>query len=267
MTQVTRFEAFRENIIQLRRKRIDMADAGGARGHALFRILLELEEIEIVASIFHFAGAFEGGGGAGKNSEAGRQREGLLCAGQKHVDPKLVKRYFRRAQGAHGIDNKHYVRIFLLELRDIVERAHDAGRSLVVDESEGIELAAGQPGVDLFGANGRAPLDLQCFRAFAAALGHVQPLIRKRAAHAAEHFFRDQIADRSLHHSPSGRGAQVNETIGIKKLLKLRLNFRVQILKALAAVTDHGRAKGLKVFLVYLDRSRNVHFYISQKSM
>ena len=53
MSRITGVEAFRENVLEFRGQGIDMPNARRARRHALFRVLLELDEIEIITSIFH----------------------------------------------------------------------------------------------------------------------------------------------------------------------------------------------------------------------
>ena len=71
-----------------------------------------------------------------------------------------------------------------------------------MNQHDGVELSRGEPGIDLLRIDVFSPIDLQRLRVFAAAFGDVEPFVRERAAHAAEHAAIDQVADRRLHHTP-----------------------------------------------------------------
>jgi hypothetical protein len=51
----------------------------------------------------------------------------------------------------------------------------------------------------------------------------------------------------------------------VKKLLELRLDFRVEVFEALAAMADHRRAKRLEGFLTDFDGSGDVQFDVCHK--
>ena len=195
---------------------------------------------------------------AGKKGRAGRQREGLLRAGQQHVNAQRVEFDFGRAHRTDGIHNEHHVGIFFLERGDFGQRAHHAGRSFVVDDGQRVELAGGEFFVHRLGADGRAPVHLQRLGVLAAAFGHVEPFVRERAAHAVEDFFGDQIADGAFHHAPGGRGGDINELLRVKQLLELRLDGGIKVFEALAAMADHRLRKCLEGFLADFDRPRNM---------
>ena len=87
------------------------------------------------------------------------------------------------------------------------------GRSLVMNQRQGVELAGREFLVDGLGTNGRTPFHLQALSLFAAALGHVEPLVRERAAHAVQDLFGNQVANRAFHHAPGGGGGKVNQLL------------------------------------------------------
>ena len=106
---------------------------------------------------------------------------------------------------------------------------------------------------------------LQRLGLLAAAFGHVEPFVRKRAAHAVQDFFGDEIADGAFHHAPGGRGGDIDELLRVKQLLKLGLDGGVKVFEPLAAMADHRLAKRLEGFLAHLDRSRYVQFDVCHK--
>ena len=199
------------------------------------------------------------GGRADENGGAGRQREApFACPPAARQCPARRIRSWYAAHRADRVHDEHHVGIFFLERGDFGERAHDAGGSFVVDDGEGVELAGGELFVHGLGADGRAPVHLERLGLFAAAFGDVEPFVRKRAAHAVEDLSGDEIADGAFHHAPGGRGGEIDQLLGGKQLLELRLDFGVKVFEALAAMTDHRRAKRLEGLLADLDRSRNV---------
>ncbi len=199
-------------------------------------------------------------------SQAGRQRQRLLRSGQEHVDAEGVKLDFRRRQRTHAVHDEKDIGIFLLQRGDLGERTHDAGGSLVVDEGEGVELAGREFCVHGLGPDGQTPLNLERLGRLAAALGDVEPFVREGAAHAVEHFFGDEIADGPFHHAPRRAGAQINKLAGVEERLQLRLDFGVEVLEGLAAVSNHRRAKRLEGFLADFDRPRNVQLDVRHGS-
>ena len=56
-------------------------------------------------------------------------------------------------------------------------------------------------------------------------------------------------------------------TAALKQLLKLRLDFGVEIFESLAAVTDHRQAEGLESFFADLDRTWNMQFHVRHKKL
>jgi hypothetical protein len=265
VTGVTGFETLGEEVVELGSQCIDVADARGARGHVAFGVLLEFDEVEVITAVLDGGGFGQRSRGGGEDREAWRHREGFLRAGEQDVNAELVEFNLRGSQGADSIDDEHDVGIFLLQRSDFFQRAHDAGGGFVVDQSKCVELAGGEFGVDLFGANRRTPFDLESFGLFAAALGDIEPLVREGAAHAVENLLRDEVADGAFHHAPGGGGAEIDQLLGVEQGLQLGLHFGVKIFKALAAMTDHRGSKSAKGFLAYFDGSRNVQFYMCHK--
>jgi len=117
---------------------------------------------------------------------------------------------------------------------------------------------------DFFDLNklSRLPDTLERLGLFAAALGDVEPFVGERAAHAVEDFFSDEIADGAFHDAPSGRGAEIDELLRVKERLQLGLDFGVKVFEALAAMADHGGAKGAKSLVADFDRPRDMEFYM-----
>ena len=134
-----------------------------------------------------------------------------------------------------------------------------------MDECQRVELAGCEFFIDGFGQNRRAPFDLQPLRLLAATLRHVEPFIREGATHAAKDLFRDEIPDGPLHHSPGRTGAQIDELFGVKKRLKLRLDFAVEILKSLTPMADHGRSERAKGLFAHFHGTGYVQFYVFHK--
>src|SRR3954452_14128830 len=91
MTAKTSFQSFTENIFEFGSERINMTDAGRARGHALLSVLLKLDEIEVITTICSLGGPGHGRGRTGENRQAGRQRKRLLRAGKQYINPQFVE--------------------------------------------------------------------------------------------------------------------------------------------------------------------------------
>src|SRR4051794_7376851 len=59
VTSVTRLEAFLEDFVQLKLKRVNVPDTRRARRHPLCLLVFELQEIEIKSAIRNFLSSFE----------------------------------------------------------------------------------------------------------------------------------------------------------------------------------------------------------------
>src|ERR1700722_268550 len=257
---ITGVQALSEKVFELRGEGVNVADARRAGRHAAFGVLLEFDEVEIITAVLDGGGLGERLRRTREDGEAGRHGEGLLCAGEQDIDAERVKFDLGGGQRADGVHDEDDVGIFFLERGDLGERAHDAGGGFVMDERERIELAGGEFGVDLFGADGRTPFSLETFGLLAATGGDIEPLVRERAAHAVEDLFGHEIADGAFHDAPGGRGAEVDELLGVEQRLKLGHHLAVKVFEALAAMADHGRSKRAKGFLADFDRARNMEF-------
>jgi len=218
---------------------MDVADARGAGGDALRGVLLELNQIEVVAAILCRGGFGERSSRAGEHGQSRREGKGLLRSGEQHIDAQGVELDLDCAHRTDGVDDEHHVRILGLERRHFGQRAHDASRRLVVNERERIGRSGRQFAVDVLGADGRAPGDLQGLGLLAAAFRDVVPLVGKGAAHAIEHLLVHQVANSSLHHPPRGGRAQEDRLPRVEQFLEPRLDARVQVFEALAAMSDH----------------------------
>ena len=261
--RVARLQSFAENFFELRRERINVADARRAGRHILLGVLLKLDEIEVITAVFYRCRFGQRGRRTGEQRHARRQRERLLRPGQQHVNAERVEFNFGRRERTDRIHDEHHVGILSLERGDVRERTHHAGRSFVVNQRERVELSGGESGVHLFGANRRAPRHLEGFGRFAAAFGNIKPLVGERPAHAVEHLPGNKISDRAFHHAPGRRGAQINQLFRGQERLQLRLDFRQEVFEPLPAMADHRRAEGAERFLAHLDRAGDVQFYVS----
>jgi len=83
--------------------------------------------------------------------------------------------------------------VFLDDGAEILERAHDAGGGLVMDEGDGIEAPSESFFVQGLREDGLAPLDLEGVGLQAAAAGDVEPFIGKGAVHAVEDFLATRL--------------------------------------------------------------------------
>jgi hypothetical protein len=135
-----------------------------------------------------------------------------------------------------------------------------------VDERDRVELAGGQLGLDRLGHDWLAPLDLQRLGLLAALLGHVEPLVRKRAAHAVEHFLADEIADRTLHHAPGRAGADEDRLLGVENLLQLRVDVGVERLEILRSMPNHRARKRAHGFFRNFHRAGDEQFDVGHKN-
>jgi hypothetical protein len=97
---------------------------------------------------------------------------------------------------------------------------------------------------DLLPSDRLAPFNLKSDRVSTATLGDVKPLVRKGSTHTVEDFASPhEVADRALHHAPSGGSGEKDGMFGLKEFLKARLDAAVKLLKVPASVTNHGLAK------------------------
>ena len=99
MALITFCQAFREDFFELRLQCVNVADARRRRRHVSRLLFLELEEIEVVAAICYLRRARERFFGNAEERKTGRERERLLRAGQKNVDPECIHRDWHRGEG------------------------------------------------------------------------------------------------------------------------------------------------------------------------
>src|SRR5262245_22721821 len=96
VTNVTRFEAFLENFIELGLERMNVPYAWRTRRHELSLLAPELQEIEIKSAIRNLLGAFEGFLRNRKQGKPRRERECFLRSSQHYVDPECIHVDFHR---------------------------------------------------------------------------------------------------------------------------------------------------------------------------
>ena len=181
---------------------MDVGDARRRRRHVVFLILFELKKVEVIAAVLLLFGASERFLGNREERKARRQSQRLLAAGEKHVNPECVHRDRDGGEGRDAIDDQRDLRIFPDDGTDFRDRIHDAGRSFIVDQRNGIEIAGREFFVEGSGIDVLAPIDLERLGFFAATAADLEPFVGERAAHAVEDAAGNEIADRRFHHAP-----------------------------------------------------------------
>src|SRR5215472_4883768 len=88
-----------------------------------------------------------------------------------------------------------------------------------------------------------SPFHLKRFGIFTASLRHIEPLVRKRAAHAAKHAAVDQIADRRFHDAPRRRRGKKHRLLCAKQRLEPWMNLAVKISEIFAAMSNQRTRK------------------------
>jgi len=199
---VTIRQPLSENIVELRLEGVDMPNARGGRSHIAFLVLLEFEEVEVIAAVSLCLRACETFFRDGKEGETRRQRECFLAAGEEEVDPEFIHGNWDGRERRNRIDDQRDVRIFSRDGADFIERVHDSGRGLAVNQRDGIEVARGEFLIERGRVDRFAPFHLERLGGFPAAAADVEPFIREGATHAIEHAARHEISNRRFHYAP-----------------------------------------------------------------
>src|SRR5213083_1191170 len=97
-----------------------------------------------------------------------------------------------------------------------------------MNQGDGIELPTRQFAVDCPLIDMFAPFDLQRLRFLSAAARNVEPLIGKRATHAAEHALAHDVADGRFHYARGRLGGKKNRLLRSEQSLQERMNFAVE---------------------------------------
>ena len=242
-------DALGENVIQLRFERVDVADARRARRHVLRLVLRELHEIKIVSASLHRRRAIHRLLARGEKREPRRHRERLLRSREQHINAQRIHRDRHHAERRHAVHDQAHIREILHHRADLLDVRHHARRGLVVNQRHRIESARTQCRADLLAAHRLTPFHLQCHRLLAALFRHVEPLVRKRAAHAVQHLARaHEIAHRALHHAPRAARGKHHRLRRAEEFLQPRLDSAVELFEIPAAVSDHRPAHGAESF-------------------
>jgi hypothetical protein len=101
---------------------------------------------------------------------------------------------------------------------------------------------------------------LKLLRLVAATLGNIIPFVGEGTGHAVENLALHEIAERSLHDSPSGGGGDIDGPGGLEELLKSGLDGGVEFFEIVAAMADHRLAEGLESFFGNLNGPRAEEF-------
>src|SRR4051812_41352186 len=97
MTRESRFQAFGEDLVQLRLQSANVTGTGGARRHPISLLFLELAEIEVITTVLLFFGASEALFGDGEQGKSRWKRQRFLRAGKHHVDAERI--HLQRKRG------------------------------------------------------------------------------------------------------------------------------------------------------------------------
>lgn len=122
-----RFEAFLKNFAELRLQGVDVADARSALRHPFGLLLLELDEVEVVATVRNFFGALKCFFGHSEEGKAGRKSERFLRAGQHDVDAQCVHVDPDTGEGGNGVDDQGDVGVLRERATNLRQRIHHAG--------------------------------------------------------------------------------------------------------------------------------------------
>ena len=125
-----------------------------------------------------------------------------------------------------------------------------------MDEGDGVEVSGREFRIERLLVDGLPPLHLERLGFLAAASRHLEPLVGKRAAHTAEDALPNEIADRTLHHTPGRGGGQKNRLLRAKQRLQSGVNLAVEALELIPAMPDHRPRKRRQGLLRHFDRSR-----------
>ena len=113
-----------------------------------------------------------------------------------------------------------------------------------MNESDGVKSAFTELCANGFRVDGLAPLDLDFFGIFAAALSDAIPLIRESTAAEVEDFFLNEVPDAAFHDAPSGRGGEEDRTLGSDDLADTGLDGGVEFFEVSSTVADGWASHG-----------------------
>src|SRR5215831_14484131 len=102
-----------------------------------------------------------------------------------------------------------------------------------------------------------SPFHLKRLGALPTSFCHVEPFVRKRAAHATKHAPVDQIADRRFHDAPRRRRGKKHWLLCAEQRLKLWMNLAVKISEIFAAMSNQRTRKRRPGFFGNFDGTGN----------
>src|SRR5262245_3560468 len=88
-----------------------------------------------------------------------------------------------------------------------------------------------------------SPFHLKRLSIFTAPLGDIEPFVRERAAHAAQHAAIGEITDRCFHDPPCRGGGKKHRLLCAEQRLKLWMNLAVKISEIFATMANQRPAK------------------------
>src|SRR5919108_1391830 len=90
-----------------------------------------------------------------------------------------------------------------------------------------------------------------------ATLGHIEPFVGKRAAHAAKHAAIDQITDGRFHHAPRRRRGKKHWLLRSEQRLEFWMDGAIKVLKVLTAMANQRTRKRRPCFFGNFNRPGN----------
>ena len=93
-----RVEPFGEDFVEFGFEGVDERDDRRARGHEVFRVFAELDEVEVVAAVVDGGGAFEGAVAGGEEGHAWGEGEGFLDTEEHDIEAEFIERDGDRAE-------------------------------------------------------------------------------------------------------------------------------------------------------------------------
>jgi hypothetical protein len=106
---------------------------------------------------------------------------------KEDIDAEFIHGNGNHAEGRNGIDDEEDIRKLAHDGGDFLDRAHHARGGLICDERDGVEAARLERFANLLARIGCPHSTCSATAFLAALLRYVEPLVRKRAAHAVQH--------------------------------------------------------------------------------
>ena len=197
-------------------------------------------------------------------AQAGRQHQALLRAGDGHVHAPLVVPVVDRAQGRDRVDHQQgRVACPVDGPADRLDLAGDAGRGLVVDDADGLDLVrpvGGKPLGDDVRIRPRAPVAGQEFRCQTETARQIVPQRREMPGlvHQEPVARRRGVDQRRLPGARARGGEDDDGPLGLEHGLESVQHLAAEPLEVGAAMIDRGLGDGMQDALGHVGRPRDL---------